>query len=272
MSIQSIQSTEDIDIRQVIQKQLIINVLFDEKFIGNLVKEYCFVDKFVYATRKYFKKHICTRIEKAICTRRSDRINEHWSFGFYDYDYITGYLNGHRSIQLQAESCRFCGNYMISNVIDILPFHAICNCDRDVREIEEYIRMVGEQLHYIDDDFSDELHPNVTDRRHRNVRNLRNPPYPYIRDEPDDDFIDLFDPNDDLDDIHHIQEDYDVVDEEPESVSGIIDRIVRYETINGYGVRTVQYIDDEVHYDDIDMDINSENIYYNYIPGWRSRG
>jgi hypothetical protein len=248
-----------IDTDQIVQKQLLINVLFTETFLCDLVKEYCFVDKVVYETREYYKTRVCSLIREAICYRRHGyTFVEYWSFRFIPYVY-------HETLQLEGKNCRFCGDYLDSNTIQSMPLRIQCMCDREQNETEEtrlHESRIERENEMYEENFPDTLYPNVTDRRPRRSD---------FQVHEDDD---LFDLNDDymiplVEDI-----DYQEYEEEDSTVGNILDRLVRYETINGYGVQTVRYEERKEEEEDDDEEeeeedeIDLDNINYRHIPGW----
>ena len=131
-----------------ISKILMVNTLFADKFLCELVKEYVFEDALVAKTRNHMKNVICKLfLEPAVSRKTRSNVCEYWVF-------MCSYELNER-LMLFAMNCRFCGNYIHSNTLDVSR-KAMCNCDRIGNEAED-IRM-GRQTIYeiVEDDPNDD--------------------------------------------------------------------------------------------------------------------
>ena len=130
-----------------VNKILLVNTIFADEFLCELVKEYVFEDALVVKTRKHMKNVICKLfLEPAVSRKTRSNVCEYWVF-MCSYE-----LN--EKLMMFAMNCRFCGNYIHSNTMDI-SHKAMCICDRISNEAEE-IRMRRQPNYEIVEDDADD--------------------------------------------------------------------------------------------------------------------
>ena len=122
----------------VIQKQMMVMTLLPDKLLWNLINEYVFMDKKEYELRKHYKNYICYAIQMSNNDRTHGFMVEHWAFWFPEWVGVV-----HReNIHLQGVNCRFCGNYIMTNVSINTQKYILCICDREMRQEDINMRYI----------------------------------------------------------------------------------------------------------------------------------
>ena len=102
-----------------------ISKLIVNSDVLDYIKSYCYYnyrDSLVINTTKHYKLLINSLILEAISRTSGGDFENHWAFGFPS-DSIT------ERLQLQAENCDRCGNYIsVSHDTNLYPQHIFCNC------------------------------------------------------------------------------------------------------------------------------------------------
>ena len=90
----------------------------------NVIKSYCYhkhSDALIINCTKWYKQMTNFLILEAV-SRNTQCFENHWGFGF-----PSGHLT--ERLQLQAENCERCGNYIsISNDDNLFSHHIYCRC------------------------------------------------------------------------------------------------------------------------------------------------
>ena len=89
----------------------------------NVIKSYCYYnyrDSLIINCAKWYKQMTNSLILEAM-SRNTHHFENHWGFGFY-IDHPT------ERLQLQAENCDRCGNYVSISEAVYIPPSLVCGC------------------------------------------------------------------------------------------------------------------------------------------------
>ena len=147
----------------VAKKILLIRSLFSEGFVCDIICEYVLFDRKEYDLRVHFQLNIMNPIKLSVNDRigNRNRYPEHWVYHFPE-EYL-----GNENLQMQAINCRFCGGYMMSTVFYQVPDNILCDCDRDMRQREEFYHKnasarTNEEYHFLMN-YYDIMNPSIND-------------------------------------------------------------------------------------------------------------